>query len=153
MANETTKRLTEVLRRTHPEEAGRVLEEYAEKLVPGEGAFSEYVRAVIKRRGCTQQGVFRMADIPERYGYKLVSGEKRTNRRDILLRLFLAAGFSLEEVERALKLYGMAELYPRFPRDAVLMIAFNSGMRDPYSVDELLEKHGEAPLARCGSEE
>lgn len=153
MKEKTTDMLTSVLQRTHAEDTGRVLEEYSDKLLPDAPSFSDVVRAAIKRSGRSQRDVFLMADIPERYGYKLVSGEKRTRQRDVLIRLFLAAGFGLDEVQHALKLYAMPELYPRFPRDAVLMIAVNTGIRDPYDADELLEKHGFAPLARCGEEE
>ena len=148
----TTEKLTEILKRTRPLQAGRILDENSEHLVPAEGAFSEYVRGVFKRKGLSRQSAFIAAGIPERYGYKLLSGEKITHKRDVLLRLFLAAGFELEEVRRALKLYGLPELYPRFPRDAVLMIAINSRMRDPYEVDELLAKHGFEPLSPCGEE-
>ena len=34
------------------------------------------------------------ADIPERYGYKLLSGEKHTRQRDVILRICCAAGLS-----------------------------------------------------------
>lgn len=34
------------------------------------------------------------ADIPERYGYKLLSGEKHTRQRDVILRICYAAGLS-----------------------------------------------------------
>lgn len=148
----TTEMLTAVLKRTRPEDASEVLEMYKDKLSPASGTFSEYVRSIIKKNGLKQQTVFLAADIPERYGYKLISGEKLTQRRDVLLRLFFAAGFSLDEVQHALKLYGMPSLYPRAPRDAVLIIAFNSGMRDPFEVDELLEKHSMEALVHCGAE-
>ena len=147
----TTDVLTSVLKRTRPEDAGAVLKEYADKLSPASGSFSDYVRAVIKRNKLKQQTVFLRADIPERYGYKLVSGEKTTQRRDILLRLFFAAAFTLDEAQHALKLCEMPTLYAKNPRDAVLMIALNSGMTDPYEVDELLEKHGMDALIPCGT--
>lgn len=149
----TTDMLTSVLRRTRPEEASEVLKAYRSKLALGECAFSEYVRGIIRENKLRQKDVFLKADIPERYGYKLVSGEKTTQRRDVLLRLFLAAGFDLNQVQHALRLYGMPELYSRFERDAVLIIAVNSGMSDPYDVDELLEGQGLEPLLPCGTEE
>ena len=65
------------------------------------------------------------ADIPERYGYKLISEEKRTKQRDIILRLCYAAHFTLEETQKALKMYDMPMLYSKVKRDALLMIVFN----------------------------
>ena len=109
MSNETertTDLLSKVLKSTRPEQAGEVLERFKDKLVPPCGAFSEYVRGIIKRKGLLQQEVFLKADIPERYGYKLISGEKTTQRRDVLLRLFFAAGLRLDEAQHALKLAG-----------------------------------------------
>ena len=149
----TTELLTEVLKTARPSEVDAILERFAAKLSDEDGAFQSYVRALFRQKGLRQQDIFLMADIPERYGYKLISGEKTTQRRDILLRIFLASGFSLDEVQHALRLYGMPMLYPRFPRDAVLMIAINTEIRDPYDADELLTKHGMEPLTPCGSYE
>ena len=148
----TTDFLTSVLKNARASDAERYLNEYSDRLVPESGAFTEYVRGLFRNHGVRQQDVFLLADIPERYGYKLVSGEKTTQRRDVILRIFFAAGFSLDEVQHALKLYGMPELYPRFPRDAVLIIAVNSGLTDPYDVDDLLNAHGMPPLTVCGSD-
>ena len=49
--------------------------------------------------------VFLKADIPERYGYKLLSGEKHTKQRDVILRICYAAEFTLKETQRALRKY------------------------------------------------
>ena len=125
----------------------------ADGTADGERLFSRYMRVTFRAKGLRQQDVFLAADIPERYGYKLISGEKRTRQRDVILRLCLGAGFSLAETQHALKMYGMAELYARMPRDAVLIIAANTGVHDVHAVDELLTLHGLARLAVCGNVE
>ncbi len=66
--------------------------------------------------------MFLKADIPERYGYKLLSGEKRTKQRDVILRICYAAEFTLQEIQRVLKKYEMPQLYAEIPRDALLML-------------------------------
>ena len=109
------------------------------------------MRSLIREKGVRLQDVFLLADISEGYGYKLISGEKHTRQRDVILKLCLTAGFSLEETQRALKLYGMSPLYARFPRDAVLISAISSGRREITEVNRLLEQNGQ-PLLR-GSEE
>ncbi|MBQ8987368.1 MAG: hypothetical protein IJ100_09080 [Lachnospiraceae bacterium] len=94
--------------------------------------------------------MFIAADIPERYGYKLLSGEKHTVKRDVLLRLSIGAGLGLRDTNRALKLYGLTELYARIPRDAVLIIGIQQGL-DVHGMDELLLSHGFEPLLPCGN--
>ena len=94
--------------------------------------------------------VFLMADITERYGYKLLSGEKKTRQRDIILRICYAAELSLEETQEALRKYPMPELYARIPRDALLMIAFNERSGSVLDVNTLLKKHGMESLRPSG---
>ena len=69
--------------------------------------------------------------------------------RDKLLRLFFAMGLELPQAQRGLELYGLAALYPRKKRDAILIIAFNRGISWVDQVDDLLIQHGEPPLSRC----
>ena len=149
----TTEDLTAVLKKTKPEETAEVLRQQKEKLISSDRPFAEYMRQRIRDRGLKQQDLFIAADIPEGYGYKLISEQKRTRRRDVILRLCFAARLTLEETQRALELYGLAPLYPRQPRDAVCMIAANNGLHDIAAVNELLAKHGMEPLQPCGSEE
>ena len=59
----TTEKLTEILKRTRPSQAGRILDENSEHLVPAEGAFSEYVRGVFKRKGLSRQSAFIAASV------------------------------------------------------------------------------------------
>ena len=89
------------------------------------------------------------AEIPERYGYKLLSGEKRTRQRDVILRICYAAEFSLKETQRALKKYRLPELYAKVPRDALLMIAFNEGL-GILEVNDLLKENKMDPLRTSG---
>ena len=98
----------------------------------------------------TQQAVFLKADIPERYGYKLLSGEKRTRQRDVILRICYAAGMSLEETQKALRKYEMPELYLKIPRDALLMIIFKERPGGIIEVNEQLKSKGMEPLKTSG---
>ena len=94
-----------------------------------------------------------MADIPERYGYKLISEEKHTRQRDVILRLCYAAHFTLDETQQALRIYGMPELYARFERDALLMIAFNERPGSIIEVNAFLKSHILPPLRTTGVQE
>lgn len=118
MSEKSTKELNEVLGRTHLSEFDAYCKENRESMNPEEGAFCIYLKQLLVEKRLTQQSVFLKADIPERYGYKLLSGEKRTKQRDIILRICYAAELTLEETQRALKKYQMPELYAKIPRDA-----------------------------------
>lgn len=121
-----------------------------ESMITDENDFYRYVKKLFKVKGISQQTVFLKADIPERYGYKLLSGEKRTKQRDVILRICYAAGFSLSETQRALKKYEMPELYAKIPRDAMLMIAFNERPGSILDVNTILKDNGLLPLRTSG---
>ena len=91
--------------------------------------------------------------VSERYGYKLLSGEKHTQQRDVILRICYAAEFTLAETQRALRKYQMPELYAKIPRDALLMIIFNERPGSIIDVNEMLKKNGFEPLRTCGVQE
>ena len=110
--------------------------------------FAAYMRRKLREKGLLQQNVFLAADLSEGFGYKLISEEKRTRQRDVILRLCLAAEFGQEEVQEALLRYGMAPLWWRFPRDTVLLAAFGNGVYDLEKVNALLRQHGQPPLLK-----
>ena len=68
--------------------------------------------------------------------------EKRTKDRDLILRLCIAGHFSLEETNRALKLYGMPELYSKNSRDACLIVGISNRIYRLDKIDDMLEKRG-----------
>lgn len=133
------------------EQAGQFIEDNAGMLINPETAFSEYMRHTIRAKKKTFQDVFLQADISERYGYKLISQEKHTKQRDIILRLCYAAEFSLEETQEALHLYEMPALFVRNPRDAILMIAFSDRPGSVIDLNEYLQKNKVSPLRSCGA--
>ena len=108
------------------------------------------MKDLLARKKMTQQRVFLMADIPERYGYKLLSGEKRTRQRDVILRICYAGELTLEETQRALRKYEMPELYAKIPRDALLMILFQDRPGSILDVNTLLKNKGMEPLRTSG---
>lgn len=146
MNRKFTQELEDVLKITEPEGIGNFLEDYADVIMSGDRPFSVYLRECLRQKGLKQQEVFLRAEIAERYGYKLVSEEKRTRQRDYILRICYGAKLTLSEAQQALTLYGMAALYPRIARDAVLIIAFNRGIYDIQEINRLLSSHGMEPL-------
>lgn len=150
MNEKSTKELTDVLKSTHLKEFGAYYKENRESMAENAGTFFNYVKEIMREKGLTQQEVFLQADIPERYGYKLLSGEKRTRQRDVILRICYAAKFSLEQTQRSLRKYEMPELYAKIPRDALLMIIFNERPGSIIEVNEILKNNGMPPLRTSG---
>ena len=140
--------LCEQIRSTNLEELPVFLREHAEDLLTGPRPFADYVRAKFREKGVLQQNVFLAADVSENYGYKLITEEKHTVRRDVILRICLAARFDLEETQKALILYGMAPLYRLLPRDVVLMAAILHKVCDVHQVSDVLRRCGQTPLIK-----
>ena len=119
----TTRELEGILLDKHKDQIDDYFTNESQELL--NSTFGDYFRDTLLTKKITQQVLFIRADITDKYGYKLISGEKHTNQRDVIIRLCYAGNFTLNETQRALKLYGMAPLYARIKRDALLMVAFN----------------------------
>lgn len=145
----TTTTLTEILKETGFEKLEDYFEENSDSMISEEKPFSAYMRDLFRKKGITQQEIFLAADISEGYGYKLISEEKKTKQRDVILRLCLAGRFDLQETQCALKLYGMSPLYAKVRRDAVLIIAVNQGIYDIAEVNDQLRTYEMEPLYAC----
>ncbi len=150
MQEKDTNELEKVLGKTHLSDYDSYVQNNKDSMLSDSNSFSSYVKGKLSEKGITQQTVFLKADVPERYGYKLLSGEKHTKQRDVILRICYAADFTLQETQRALKKYGMAELYAKDERDALVMIAFNEKPGSIIEVNTMLKEHGLAPLRTSG---
>ncbi len=149
----TTDALEEILTASGAQPAEDILEEYAGKMITEERPFTAYVRERLREKGIQQKELFIKANISERMGRRLISGEKHTTDRDIILRICIAGKFSVDETQRALKLYGMAPLYVKLPRDAVIMHAVAHERRDLWDLDEQLMSNGMERLMKDGDEQ
>ena len=74
--------------------------------------------------------------------------EKHTKDRDLIIRLCMAGHFTWDETNRALKLYGMTELYARDKRDACLIVAINHRIYDINEVNDMLIEQGMDKLSK-----
>ena len=145
----TTRELENVLLNTHSENVDQVIESEGSNIFDLQ--FSNYFKDLLLQKRITQQKLFIDSDISEKYGYKILSGEKHTKQRDTILRLCYAGHFNVDETNRALTLYGMAPFYVRLKRDALLMVAFNDRIGDILDLNEYLIRNGEKPLKSAGS--
>lgn len=144
--NTTTDGLVDILKSTTSENIGEVLSANQDKLFTSQHPFAAYIRELFAKYGLVQNQVIEKAGFSLPYGYRLLSEERHTKQRDYILRFCLVSGFSLDEVQRLLKLYGMSPLYSRIPRDAVLIAAISMQERDVEKVNTMLKNNGFAPL-------
>lgn len=153
MESKSTGELEKILGSTHISEVSDYLKSNEESIITNEYAFHDYISEQIKKNNLKKQDVFLAADVSEKYGYKLLSGEKHTKQRDVILRLCYAAELSLEETQKALRLYRMPALYAKIPRDAIIMIAFNERPGSIIDVNSFLKKNGMEMLRSSGVQE
>lgn len=153
MQEKDTNELEQELGRTHLDDYCEYALKYKDSMITDATSFSSYMKAIMRQRGISQQIAFLKADIPERYGYKLLSGEKHTRQRDVIIRICYASELTLKETQRALRKYGMPELYAKIPRDAMLMIAFNERPGSIIDVNSFLKENGMEPLRTSGVQE
>lgn len=114
--------------------------------------FVKFMKKTIKDKKVNKRDVFCMADIPISYGYKLLLGEKKTKQRDILIRICFVANFSVEELQEALRLYEMPELYEKILRDKLILESFESSNRDIDIINDNLNKNKLPLLKECGED-
>ena len=82
----------------------------------------EYLEQWLKRKDCTKADVVRRSNLNKAYVYQIFLGKKYPSRDKVIA---LAFGLKLDEkeVQVLLKQAGYRELYPRDPRDALLLYA------------------------------
>ena len=150
MQEKDTNELNSTLGRTHLTDYPAFMASNQESMLSESTSFSAYIKNILKSNGLSLQAVFLRADIPARYGYKLLSGEKHTRQRDVILRICYAAELTLEQTQRALHKYELPELYAKIPRDALIMIAFNERPGSILDVNAYLKKNHLEPLRTSG---
>lgn len=152
MSRKSTEELENALGSIHVKDIDKFLSN-KEEMIDDDKPFATYVHRLISEKKLKQQDIFLEADISERYGYKLLSEEKHTRQRDVILRICYAAEFSLKETQKALRIYKMPELYTRIPRDALIMAIFNERPGNIIEVNTLLKQHGFEALRPSGLQE
>lgn len=153
MYKKSTDELEKKLEHTHPDNFKDFLNENAEEVLSDNREFMQYMNNIFKEKKVKKQDVIVRADIPLGYGYKLLTEEKVTKQRDIILRICYAAEFTVEETQQALKIYHMNTLYARDMRDALLMTCFNERPGSLTDVNEILFKNKMKPLRTSGVQE
>ena len=142
MKEKSTDELNKQLEKMSPEKMDSYYKKNSEYMINGENAFNYYVKDVLERKNIQLKDVYLAADMTESYAGQIIRMEKHTKNRDTILKLCIAGHFLLDEINRALKLYGMTELYAKDPRDACIIVAVNKRIYELQKIDEMLKKQG-----------
>ncbi len=140
MQSKPTDELNKLLENMKPDELDDYLVENQEYLAGDEKSFYDYMKRTIRNKGIKLKDVYQFAGFSESFGSKLLTQEKHTKDRDMIIRLCLAGHLTWDETNRALKLYGFSELYAKDPRDACLIVQINNRIYDIYQINDELAK-------------
>lgn len=142
LEHKPTNELNSILENTHPDQLNDFLRENSRFMADDKKGFYYYFKDVIDEKSIKLKDVYSFAGVSESYGSKILTMEKHTKNRDLIIRLCIAGHFSWDKTNRALKLYGMNELYAKDPRDACLIVAINNRKYDLSDIDEILTGQG-----------
>ncbi len=142
MEQKPTDELNELLEGMKPDQLDAYFKDNERYLADEKKAFYYYMKDVLDEKNIRLKDVYSFAGVTESYGSKILSMEKHTRDRDLILRLCIAGHFGWEEINRALKLYGFVELYAKDPRDACIIVAVNNRIFNLYDIDDMLIKRG-----------
>ena len=148
MQNKPTDELNSLLKNMKPEQIDGYFKDNRTYMADEKKAFYYYMKDVIEEKNILLKDVYSFAGVSEKYGRKILAQEGHTKDRDLILRLCIAGHFNWDETNRALKLYGMTELYAKDPRDACMIVAINNRIYDIASIDDMLTERGLKRLSK-----
>ena len=106
-------------------------------------SLADVLNALVAQRNIKPADVMRKSGLKKAYFYSLLDGSRTNPSRDVLIQLGFGFEMSFEEVQEFLKHRGAAQLYPRIPRDGVIIYCFQRKM-----CDILLSDNGEPLLTK-----
>lgn len=90
------------------------------------GGLPQYLEEWLREKNLSKAGVVRQSNLNRAYVYQIFLGRKYPSR-DKIIALAFGMGLTADETQKLLKQAGYRELYPRDPRDALLLYAVGHG--------------------------
>ncbi len=141
MNKKSTNELDALLRDMNPKDLDNYYKENRDSMNT-EKTFTYYVKDVIQEKNIRLKDVYSFAGLSESYGEQILNMRKHTKDRDVVIRLCVAGRLTLDEINRALKLYGMQPLYAKDKRDACMIVAINNRKYQLFEIDDMLVEQG-----------
>lgn len=111
------------------------------------GTLSQHLNELVAQRGAVLADIMKRSGLKKAYFYSLFDGSRDNPSRDVLIQLGFGFEMTLDEMQEFLKRHGAAQLYPRIPRDGVIIYALHRKMT-VVECDILLADNEEALLSR-----
>lgn len=88
--------------------------------------FSDFFKELFYKKNLDVKSFIKEADISRASYYEIFNGTKVPNR-DTILKIALVLEFTREDTDKALKLSNRGALYPKDPRDSVIIFGLKKG--------------------------
>ena len=111
------------------------------EILEGVPSLSNYLENYLAAHSLDKSTVIKDSLLSRDYAYAIFNGNRANPTRDRVLALCLAMHMTLDDVQRTLKLANVGALYSKNPRDAVIIIAFNTGKYDVGELNDFLHAH------------
>ena len=111
-------------------------DDYLEEGLTAERSLADYLHEVLAAKRLKRADVYRASGLNSTVVYDAFSGKSRLGRDNALMVAF-GLGCTLRETQRLLKLAGVAELYPKVRRDAIIIWCIDHGLTREACDDEL----------------
>lgn len=108
--------------------------------------FHILITGLCKKAGMPKAHVIKRSGIPPSYAYQLFNGIRRPSR-DKVIQLAFGLGMGVENAQELLKIARQAPLYPKIPRDSVILRCLHEH-RDMVSTQDALGAMGLTLLGR-----
>lgn len=112
------------------------IESYLEEMPKLDCTLSSYLSELLDKKGLKRSEVIEAAGIGSTFGYYIFRGERGCGR-DTALKLALGMGLNLIQTQRLLTRANQARLWPKNPRDAVIIRAIDAGFTRQETDEEL----------------
>ena len=109
-------------------------------------AFDRFLCALCEELSLSRAAVIARSDIPRNYAYQLFNGIRKPSR-DKVIQLAFGFGLDVDGAQELLKLARQAPLYPKIPRDIVLLRCLHE-KRSVRDAQAALERIGLTLLGR-----
>ncbi|MBM6676124.1 helix-turn-helix transcriptional regulator [Olsenella uli] len=119
-------------------------ESYLDEGLTIDRTLPEYLEQLRAAKGLKRSEIIRASDVNATFVYDVFKGKSRLGRDNAIM-LALGMGCTLEEAQRLLRLDGVAELWPKVRRDAIIIWCVNHGYTR-LQTDEELYRLGEKTL-------
>lgn len=96
----------------------------------------DYLHELLDQKGLKRSAVVRASGLNGTFVYDVFAGKSRLGRDNALMLAF-GLGCTLRETQRLLRLDGVAELWPKVRRDAVIIWCVEHGLSRTQADDEL----------------